>query len=153
MIAQNDSSKIKISTTANQAVTRADINASVITYNDGVKIDFDTSSFVLNTKTWTIDKGGELSFRKNITASGEVVLHEGNQKIRLRTVPSDEGNWNDLLVDLANVNIGDLSPYFVSKDRLEGLISGSGRIENPGVKMTVILKLNSFVLMKIQLAN
>jgi hypothetical protein len=136
VIAQNDSSKIKISTTANQAVTKADLNASVITYNDGVKINFDTSSFVLNTKTWTIDKGGELSFRRNITASGEVVLHEGNQKIRLRTVPSDEGNWNDLLVDLANVNIGDLSPYFVPKDRLEGLISGSGKIENPGAKMT-----------------
>jgi TamB, inner membrane protein subunit of TAM complex len=136
VIAQNDSSKIKISTAANQAVTKADLNASVITYSDGVKINFDTSSFVLNTKTWTIDKGGELSFRKNTRASGEVVLHEANQEIRLRTVPSDEGNWNDLLIDLTNVNIGDISPYFVSKDRLEGLLSGSGKIENPGAKMT-----------------
>jgi len=136
VLAENDSSQIKISTASTQAVSKADLKATVITYNDGVKINFDTSSFVLNTKTWTIDKGGALSFRSNSTASGEVVLHEGNQQIKLQTVPSDEGNWNDLLIDLANVNIGDISPYFVPKDRLEGLISGSGKIENPGAKMT-----------------
>jgi len=135
LIAQNDSSNIKISTAANQAVTKANMNASVITYSDGVKINFDTSSFVLNSKTWTIDRGGELSFRKNTRASGEVVLRETNQEVRLRTVPSDEGSWNDLLVDLANVNVGDISPYFMAKGSLEGLLSGSGRIENPGPKM------------------
>ncbi|MFI5187930.1 MAG: translocation/assembly module TamB domain-containing protein, partial [Chitinophagales bacterium] len=136
VLAKNDSSKIKISTAANRALTEANLNASVITYNDGVKIDFDTSSFVLNAKTWTIDKGGELSFRQKTSASGEVVLHESNQRIRLRTVPSDEGNWNDLLVDLANVNIGDITPYFSPQDRFEGLISGSGKLENPGPRMT-----------------
>lgn len=135
VVAQNDSSQIKISTAATQAVSKADLNASVITYNDGVKINFDTSSFVLNSKTWTIDKGGELSFRSNTTASGEVVLHESNQQIKLKTVPSDIGNWNDLLIDLANVNIGDISPYF-TKDRFEGLISGNAKVENPGNKMT-----------------
>jgi hypothetical protein len=134
--ARNDSSQIKITTASTQAVSKANLNASVITYNDGVKINFDTSSFVLNTKTWTIDRGGELSFRSNTTASGEVVLHESNQQIKLKTVPSDEGSWNDLLIDLANVNIGDISPYFIPKDRLEGLLSGTGKIENPGSKMT-----------------
>lgn len=136
VLAQHDSSRIKISTTANQAVSKANVNANVITYSDGVKINFDTSSFVLSSKTWIIDKGGELNFRKNTSTSGEVVLHEGNQQIKLRTVPSDEGSWNDLMVDLANVNIGDISPYFISNTRLEGLLSGSGKIENPGSKMT-----------------
>jgi len=136
VLAEDDSSQIKISTASTQAVSKANLNASVITYNDGVKINFDTSSFVLNSKTWTIDKGGELSFRSHSTASGEVVLHEGNQLIKLKTVPSDEGSWNDLLIDLANVNIGDISPYFIPKDRLEGLLSGTGTIENPGAKMT-----------------
>jgi len=136
ILAENDSSQIKLSTASTQAVSKANLNASVITYNDGVKINFDTSSFVLNTKTWTIDKGGELSFRSNTMASGEVVLHESNQSIKLKTVPSEEGSWNDLLVDLTNVNIGDISPYFIPRDRLEGLLSGSGKIENPGSKMT-----------------
>jgi len=136
VLTENDSSQIKISTASTQAVSKANLNASVITYNDGVRINFDTSTFVLNTKTWTIDKGGELSFRSNATASGEVVLHESNQVIKLKTVPSDEGSWNDLLIDLANVNIGDITPYFIPKDRMEGLLSGTGKIENPGSKMT-----------------
>ncbi len=141
ILAQNDSSRIRMSASANQAVSKASLNANVITYDDGVKINFDTSSFVLNSKTWTIDKGGELSFRRNTNANGEVVLHESNQQIKLRTVPSDIGNWNDLLIDLANVNIGDISPY-ISKDRFEGLVSGSAKIENPGPKMTADGNLN-----------
>ena len=46
VLAENDSSQIKISTASTQAVSKANLNASVITYNDGVKINFDTSSFV-----------------------------------------------------------------------------------------------------------
>lgn len=135
LIARQDSSDIRISTAANQAVTKADLRAQVITYTDGVKINFDTSSFVLNSKTWTIDKGGELSFRQNTPASGEVVLRESNQEIKLRTEPSSEGSGNDLLVDLTKVNIGDIAPYFVPKWRMDGLISGSAKLENPGDKM------------------
>jgi hypothetical protein len=136
VVARHDSSDIKISTASNQAVTKANLNASVITYTDGVKINFDTSSFVLNSKTWTIDKGGQLSFRKNTRANGEVVLRESNQTISLKSIPSNAGSWNDLLVDLSNVNIGDISPYFVPNARLEGLISGSGKLVNPGPNMT-----------------
>jgi hypothetical protein len=137
IIARNDSSSIKISTAATQAVTKADLAATVITYNDGVKINFDSSSFVLNGKTWSIDKGGELQFRQNTQASGEMALRESNQVIKLRTVPSTEGSWNDLLVDLANVNIGDIMPYVAPGVQLEGLVSGNAKLENPGQKMTV----------------
>jgi hypothetical protein len=133
--ARNDSSNIKISTAANQAVTKADITASVITYNDGIKIDFDTSSFILNGKSWTIDRGGNLQFRSNTNTSGTLVLHESNQMIRLQSVPSTQRNWNDLLVDLNNVNLGDITPYLIPKIRLEGIVSGSAKIENPGNKM------------------
>jgi hypothetical protein len=134
--AQNDSSSIALSTSANQAVTRANLKASLITYNDGVKINFDTSSFVLNSKTWAIDKGGSLTFRKNTNATGEVVLRESEQMIRLKSIPSTQGDWNDLWVDLNKVNLGDITPYFFSKPRVEGLISGSGKVINPGANMT-----------------
>jgi len=134
--AQNDSSSIALSTSANQAVTRANLKASLITYNDGVKINFDSSSFVLNSKTWAIDKGGSLTFRRNTNATGEVVLRESEQMIRLKSIPSTQGDWNDLLVDLNKVNLGDITPYFFTKSRVEGLISGSGKVINPGSDMT-----------------
>jgi hypothetical protein len=135
ILARHDSSAINLSAASNQAVSRANLNATVVTFTDGVKINFDTSNFVLNGKTWNIDRGGQLNFRKNERTAGEVVLHESNQVIKLKTVPSTAGSWNDLFVDLTNVNIGDITPYFIPKTRLEGLISGSAKVENPGSQM------------------
>ena len=129
--ARNDSSKVTINTGANQAVEKANLNALVLTYNDGVKIEFDPSSFTVSGKLWSIDESGELIFRSNNPASGQLVLTEGEQKIVLKTQPSPSGNWNDLKVQLTKVNIGDFSPYFLPKNRLEGLVSGNILAEDP----------------------
>ena len=129
--AHNDSSKVSISTGANQTVEKANLDALVMTYRDGVKIRFDKSTFSINGKTWTIDDNGQLEFRTNSTASGQLVLSEGEQKIMLNTVPSSKGNWNDLQVELTNLNIGDISPLLLPKNRLEGLLSGHLMMENP----------------------
>jgi hypothetical protein len=129
--ARNDSSTVNINTGANQTVEKADLNALVLTYNDGVEIDFDPSTFNLNGKTWTIDETGVLRFRKNTPASGQLVLTEGEQKISLQTVASTKGNWNDLKMELTKLNLGDLAPLFLPKNRLEGLLSGNILVENP----------------------
>lgn len=129
--ARNDSSRINITSGANRTVDTANLNALVLTYNDGVKIEFDPSTFTLNSKTWSIDESGELVFRRNTPASGELLLREGGQRVRLKTQPSGIGNWNDLQVELTKVNVGDFSPLFLPKNRLEGLISGNIMIEDP----------------------
>ncbi|HQV59255.1 MAG TPA: translocation/assembly module TamB domain-containing protein [Chitinophagaceae bacterium] len=129
--ARNDSSKVSILTGANQTVEKADLNALVLTYNDGVKIDIDPSSFTVNGKLWTIDETGELIFRKNNPAQGELVLTEGEQKILLKTKPSDIGDWSDLKVELVNVNLNDFAPFFLPRNRLEGLLSGNILVEDP----------------------
>lgn len=136
--ARNDSSKVSIFTGANQTVQKADLNALVLTYNDGVKIEFDPSTFTINTKIWSIDENGELVFRSSNPASGLLVLREGEQKIMLKTQPSASGNWNDLVVELTKVNIGDISPYFLPKNRLEGLVSGHIMVENPVHDLKII---------------
>ena len=129
--AQNDVSKVQINTGANQAINQAEINAKVLTYNNGVKIEFDPSSFIVNGKTWTIDENGELEFRRNIPASGQLVLRESNQEILMKTKPSETGDWNDLVVELKKVNAGDFAPFIMPKNRLEGLISGNILVEDP----------------------
>lgn len=127
----NDSSRVAISTGASQAVEKADIQALVLTYSDGVKIDFDPSSFTINGKTWTIDENGELEFRRNSPARGQLSMRESEQKILLRTQPSATGNWNDLHVELTKINLGDFAPYFMPRNRLEGLLTGTVTVENP----------------------
>ncbi|MGK2862584.1 MAG: translocation/assembly module TamB domain-containing protein [Chitinophagaceae bacterium] len=129
--AHDDISKVQINTGSNQAINKADINAQVLTANNGVKIEFDPSSFVVNGKTWTIEENGELEFRKNIPASGQLVLRESNQEVRARTRPSETGDWNDLVIELKKINAGDFAPFFLPKNRLEGLVSGNILVEDP----------------------
>ncbi|MBK5270953.1 MAG: hypothetical protein JJE22_08070 [Bacteroidia bacterium] len=129
--ARNDSSYVNIYTSANQTVDKANLNALVLTYNDGVKIDFDPSAFTINGKAWSIDENGELEFRNGVPASGQLVLQEGDQKIIMKTRPSAKGNWNDLLIELTKLNMGDISPFILPKNRLEGLLSGNILVEDP----------------------
>lgn len=129
--ARNDSSKVNIRTGANQGIYQAALNAEVLTYNNGVKIEFDPSSFVVNGKTWSIDDNGELEFRKRVPVTGSLVMRESNQEVRVRSVPSETGDWNDLAVELKKVNLGDFAPFFMPKNRLEGMVSGNVLIEDP----------------------
>lgn len=129
--AHNDSSQIAILTGANQAINRANLNATLLTYYNGVKIEFDTSSFVVNDKTWTIEDKGELEFRRNIPASGQLVLHEQDQLVKVKTQPSETGDWNDLVVELSKINLGDFSPFFMPRNQLEGLVTGKIIVEDP----------------------
>ncbi|HEY1112516.1 MAG TPA: translocation/assembly module TamB domain-containing protein [Chitinophagaceae bacterium] len=136
--AQNDVSNINIQTTANQTINKADISAQVRTFSNGATVLFNPSSFVLNGKTWSIEQGGELDFRKNTVVQGSLVLRESNQEIRVSTHPSDIGSWNDLNISLVNLNIGDLSPLFVKKERIEGVLTGQITVEDPQSRFNVI---------------
>lgn len=129
--ARNDSSQIHLRA-GTEKEERANLNALLLTYNDGVKIDIGQSRFTINSKLWTIDEGGELVFRKNNPAQGDLILSEGMQKILLQTRPSDIGDWSDLKVGLTNVNLNDFAPFFLPNNRLEGLLSGNLLVEDPG---------------------
>ncbi len=130
--ARNDSSVISLKTGARQTLEKADMNALVRTFSDGVEVDFDPSTITVNGKTWTIDANGVLKLRKNSPTSADIVLSEGEQRIHLKTQPSTtRNNSSDLVVELTKVNIGDISPYFLPKNRLEGLVSGNIFVEDP----------------------
>ncbi len=100
--AHNDVSEVSLFTgTGNsKALDQARLNAIVNTYSNGVGIRFNPSSFMLNGKTWTIEDKGELEFRKNAPAHGLLVLRESTQEIRIETMPSDVGSWNDAAITL-----------------------------------------------------
>lgn len=136
--AAHDSSIVNITTGSNTALNKANINGMLQFLDDGVRIRFDSTSFVLNGKTWGIEKNGELEFGKNSKTQGQLLLSDGEQEIKLGTTPSTNGNWNDLIINLKKLNIGDISPLFLSKNRLEGLTSGTIKIEDPYKKLNVI---------------
>lgn len=134
----NDSSSVAILTGASQAVEKADLHALVLTYNDGVKIEFkQPSNFTINSKTWSIGEKGELVLRSNTPASALLTLSEGQEQIVVQTQPAKSGKGNDIKVQLTEVNLGDFAPYFMRKNRLEGLLTGNVLIEDPTGKMKI----------------
>ncbi|HEX3167505.1 MAG TPA: hypothetical protein VHQ93_14645, partial [Chitinophagaceae bacterium] len=132
LLARNDSTNVKFITESNNRnISGGSVNALVRTFDDGIAIKFDTSSFVLNGKRWAIEENGELELRSNNVSHGEIVLKESNQEIRVKTVPSATGDWNDVKIDLKNFNIGDVSGFLVKTNKIDGLLAGDIIIENP----------------------
>lgn len=136
--AQNDISDIVINTVANQTINQANFSAQIRTFANGATILFNPSSFVLNGKTWSIEQGGELDFRKNSVVQGQLILRESNQEINVSTQPSDVGSTNDLHIALKNINLGDFSPFILKSNRIEGLLTGNITVEDPQNKLNVI---------------
>ena len=132
LLARNDSTNVKFITESNNRnISGGSINALVRTFDDGIAIKFDTSNFVLNGKRWAIEENGELELRSNNVSHGEIVLKESNQEIRIKTVPSATGDWNDIKIDLKNFNIGDITSFLVKTNKIDGLVSGDIIIEEP----------------------
>jgi hypothetical protein len=141
--AKDDISNITVTTTANQTINQANLSAQIRTFSDGATINFNTSSFTLNGKNWNIDQGGELNFRQNTIVQGQLLLRESNQRIQIETRPSAIGNWNDLHISLQNLNLGDLSPFLMPDNRLEGLVNGNIVVEDPQNKLNILADLRT----------
>ncbi|HET9746785.1 MAG TPA: hypothetical protein VFP97_13810, partial [Chitinophagaceae bacterium] len=89
------------------------------------------SNFILNGKRWSIEENGELEMRSNRVSYGEIVLKESNQEVRIRTEPSSDRDGNDIRVGLKNFNIGDVTTFLVKTNKIEGMVSGDIRIQDP----------------------
>lgn len=118
----NDYSTVHVATSANTTLNDAQLNADVFTLPDGVHIDFEPSSFVLNDKKWDLEKEGELIIKHDFASASNVKFTQGFQEISVETDKADSSN---LLVKLKNVNIGDFTPLFTTHPKMEGVANGS----------------------------
>ena len=121
----NNHSTVHLSTSANETLNDADLNADVFTLEDGVRIKFQPSSFVLNTKKWQLEKEGELVIRKNFASAKNVKFSQGFQEIIVATEEEDGSNTSNLIVKLKDVNMVDFIPLFTKKPRMEGIANGN----------------------------
>ena len=138
ILSRNDVSDVVINTTSNQSINQANLAAQVRTFPNGANIKFNPSTFILNNKTWSIEQGGELVFQNKKISNGHVILKESNQEISLSTVPANNVSGNDLIIALKNLNIGDFSPFITKKNRIEGLLNGNIKIEDPQDAFNVV---------------
>ncbi len=133
--ANNDISDVVIKTSASKTLNEADLSARVQTLTDGFKLYFNPSSFVINDKKWKLEKGGELVLSKKMLTASEVKFVQEQQELTISTEPSSTGSSTDILIDLKKINIGDFTPFLIKSLRLEGLITGNIKIEDPFGRM------------------
>jgi len=129
--AHDNVSLINLTTRATKTLNAAELNASVQTLADGVKIHFFPSSFVLNDKKWQLEKDGELTIRKNYINASEVKFAHENEQIVISTDFPDEGGDAHLVANLRNVVIEDFTPFFLSTPELKGRLNGTATVQDP----------------------
>ncbi|MFM2326970.1 MAG: hypothetical protein RIR31_1172, partial [Bacteroidota bacterium] len=133
----NDISTIQLKTSASKTLSDAELNATVQTLNDGVKIHFSGSSFILNGKKWQLEKDGELTIRKSYIDASEVKFVQGNQEIVFATEMDDVTDKTNVIATFKKVEIDDFIPFFIKTPRLEGILSGVVILKDPFGKQTI----------------
>ena len=136
--AHNDVSLIKLNTGGGGLFGDAELNASVQTLSDGVKIHFFPSSFIVNNKKWQLDKDGELTLRKQFIDASEVKFFHGNEEIVLSTAPGDNKDDTHLVIQLKNVRIEDFGFVLPKEPSLQGLLTGTATVHDVLGKKTSI---------------
>lgn len=135
----SDFSDISLTTSATQKTAYANLSLRLQNLKDGVRVHFNPSSFVLNEKTWRIERDGELTISRSFIDAEDIRIVNGEQEILIAGLPSEIGNSNDILISLKRVNLGDLLPYVLTEPKIEGITSGDITIEDPYNKFRVYL--------------
>lgn len=122
---ENDISQLKITTNSDGQLGEAEIDATVITGNERLKLRFNPSTFILNNRKWAISQDGEVILKNNKQfVIDNLSLKQGEQEINVFTMPSSETNSNDIHIDTKKINMGDILPYVLKSPRIEGIATG-----------------------------
>jgi hypothetical protein len=138
--AHNDVSVISLKTSASKTLNDAELNASIQTLPDGVRIHFFPSAFVVNDKKWTLEKDGELTIRKNYIDANEVKFSNNEQQLVLSTEMDDVTDDIYLIARLNKLVIEDFLPLWVTDPSLKGRLTGIATIHDPLGKQIITFK-------------
>lgn len=137
IVANNDISDLHISTIGDKTFNAADLSGRVQTNSNGFKLTMNPSVFLVNHKKWTIGSGGELELNKNMLMATGIKISQDTHEINISTEPSDISSSNDVLIGIKQLNIGDITPFFLKTPVLNGLMSGNIRIKDPFGKLAI----------------
>ncbi len=138
VVVANDISDVVINTSANKTLNSADLSFRVLTKKDGFDLLVNPSTFTINQKKWTIDKGGRLELIRDMLIASNIKLTEDGQEIYVSTEPSAIGSSNDIIIGVNKLNIGDIAPLLTKSVQVDGLMTGLIRINDPFGRNTAV---------------
>ncbi len=128
--AHNDISDIAIKTNGSKTLDKAELNAKITSYEDGVNVKFAPSSIVINDKEWVLNKDGELTLRKKFIDAESLTFTQAEQQIVVSTEFDELNSGTNIVANISNLNIGDFTPFFVTKPSLKGRLTGKATLFN-----------------------
>lgn len=129
--AGNDWSSVNLRSKSDNTLNEAEVNAEILTFNDGAKFVFKPSAFVLNNKKWELEREGSVTLKKGLVDAGNIKFTQGFQEIKVESAPDFEtGNSNNLRLTLRDVVLGDIASLFVRTPKLEGLANGEVKLND-----------------------
>ena len=137
LTANNDLSFIQLKTSAGKNLNDAELNASVQTMADGVRINFFPSSFIINNKKWLLEKDGELTVRQNYIDANEIRFSHGAEEIVISSELSDETDQTHIIARFSEVAIHDFAPLIMKNPKPAGRLTGTATLRNPFGKTSV----------------
>jgi hypothetical protein len=139
IVSSKDVSEINLSTSANQTMNSAQLSLFIYNLSDGIRINFNPSSVVINDKTWRIERDGQITISRSFIDANDIRIVNGQQEIQISSLPSEIGNSNDILLTLKKVNLGDILPYVMTEPKIEGITSGDITIEDPYGRLNIYM--------------
>lgn len=125
---ETDHSRVKLSTgTGANSFNEVNLDADVYTIDDGVRINFRPSYFILNNKQWDLEERGEIFVGRRQATARNVKFSQGNQEL---IVESESNNSNNLLVQMRRIDLGDILPLVVPAPEMDGFVNGTVRLKN-----------------------
>ncbi len=140
IISNNNVSDIHLKTSATSTFNDADLNASIETLADGVKIHFFPSSFIVNDKKWLLEKDGELSIRENLIDANQINFSNNNQQISIYTEHDIISNQSQIVAKIHEVNLGDFFPFILKDPNVKGILTGTALIKDPLHNLSIEFK-------------
>jgi len=124
IVSQKDVSQVSLRARTSNALNELNLNAELTTLEDGVRLKFNPSDFVINDKRWILEKEGEIVIRKRFVSADNVRFTQGDQVIEVGTTHDADFDQSNLEITLSNINIGDFAPFATKNPRMEGLAEG-----------------------------
>ncbi|MEO6136810.1 MAG: translocation/assembly module TamB domain-containing protein [Ginsengibacter sp.] len=131
IVAANDISYVNISASANKTLSAANLSARIETKMKGFKLTFNPSTFTINQKQWNIQKEGEIELHEKMLMAHNIKLSQNGQEIYMSTTPSEIGNSNDVILSVQKLIVEDFTPLFMKTPKVQGLLDGNIRINDP----------------------
>ncbi|MBU6157893.1 MAG: translocation/assembly module TamB domain-containing protein [Bacteroidetes bacterium] len=143
MSGASDTGSIFISTNVSKNLKNAELKTKFSISQDGVQFRFLESDLILGEKIWNITNGSNLFIGSQNIFSDGFILQSGNEFVKLYTHPSEIGAYNDVIIELRKLEIGELLPYFFEDPEIAGSTTGRIDIIDPFGQTNMEVKLST----------